>query len=82
VRIAALWIHEKDGTRFTTGEITSDVGINLPPGMKLMCKIVRNEKKQSGDKLPDAYLEAWFPRPRTEGAAPEGSGEEGDDIPF
>jgi hypothetical protein len=69
MRIAALWKNEKDGERWTAGEISSEVGINLPPGVKLLCKVVKNEKKVVGDNLPDFYLEAWYPRPRPQGGS-------------
>jgi hypothetical protein len=83
MRIAALWKHEENGERWTSGEISSEVGINLPPGVKLLCKVVKNEKKVAGDNFPDFYLEAWFPRPRPQ-AAPETSAEaaEADFAPF
>ncbi|MCX7024589.1 MAG: hypothetical protein NT080_08205 [Spirochaetes bacterium] len=83
MRIAALWKHDESGRRWISGEISSDVGICLHAGAKLLCKIVKNEKKVQGDKVPDAYLEVWFPRPRQD--TPEVSGATtalDDDIPF
>lgn len=81
IRIAALWRHVENGERWTSGEISVDTGLVVMPGQKLMCKIVANEKKQPGDKLPDAYLEAWFPRTREQ--AGDGPSESPpDDMPF
>jgi hypothetical protein len=83
MRLAALWTKEVDGKKVHSGELSSDSGICLPPGQKLMCKLVRNEKKQPGDKLPDYYIEAWPARPRTDEAPPaDGQDEIKDDIPF
>lgn len=67
MRIGSLWVHEKDGVRTMSGEISADAGINLPAGTRLSCKIAKNEKKQAGDKLPDWFIEAWVPREKTAG---------------
>ncbi len=84
VRIAALWRHLEDGKRYVSGEISVDTGLVLIPGQKLMCRIVNNEKKTPGDKYPDAFLEAWYPRPRDgAGDAQGGQAESPDDsMPF
>lgn len=87
MRIGVLWIKTKDGKKVTSGEISSDSGINLPAGGKLFCRLVHNDKKQPGDKYPDFYIEAWFPEERgqksdagTTGKAPAAASDE--DIPF
>jgi len=82
MRIGSLWIREKEGKKVTGGEIASDAGINLPAGTKLQCRLVRNEKKQPGDKYPDFYIEAWIARERRESAPSGGARADNDDIPF
>lgn len=83
MRIGSLWIREKEGKKATSGEILSDSGINLPAGMKLQCRLVKNDKKQPGDKYPDFYIEAWFPRERNQASQTQGRQDRVDeDIPF
>lgn len=82
MRIGSLWIREKEGKKMTSGEISSDSGINLPAGMKLQCKLVRNEKKQPGDKFPDFYIEAWVAREKKASNTPGGTPHNDDDYPF
>lgn len=85
MRIGSLWIKDKEGHKTIGGELESDVGINLPAGSKLQCRLVRNEKKQKGDHYPDYYLEAWIPR---EGQTPKRVADSSsassmdEDIPF
>ncbi len=63
MRVGSLWVHEdKDKAKVISGEILTDVGINLAAGQKLSCKLVKNDKKQRGDRHPDYYIEAWFQR--------------------
>lgn len=83
MRIGALWKNKKDdGSISISGSIESEVGINLPAGSKLACRLVKNEKHQEGDKLPLYFLEAWMPAEKTT-AAPAADGNEfNDDIPF
>ena len=61
MRIGSLWTREKDGQKSTSGTIQVDTGINLPAGMKLSIKIVKNNKKDQ-DNQPDAFIEAWIPK--------------------
>lgn len=84
MRIGSLWTKDKEGKKVTSGVMESDVGINLPAGAKLQCRLVRNEKKQNGDHYPDFYIEAWIPR---EDQVPKRTSEPSspsidDDIPF
>lgn len=78
MRIGSLWIHDKDKKKVISGEIASDIGINLNSGQRLICKLVKNDKKQQGDKYPDFYIEAWLPKdkPNQAPSQPE------DDIEF
>ncbi len=82
MRIGSLWIREKEGKKVTGGEISSDSGINLPAGMKLQCRLVRNEKKQPGDRYPDFYVEAWVAREKKASSTPSGAPHNDDDYPF
>lgn len=84
IRIAALWRHvDDDGKKWTGGEISVDTGLVLVPGQKLICKIVPNDRKQPEDKFPDAYLEAWYPKPRlSEGEQATSKRQEDDTVPF
>jgi hypothetical protein len=61
MRVGSLWVHEDENKKKQiSGEISAEAGINLAAGQKLSCKLVRNEKKQRGDRFPDYYIEAWF----------------------
>lgn len=88
MRIGSMWkkVKEENGAKIisVSGEIESDIGINLPAGQKLFCRLVKNEKYVDGGKFPLYYIEAWFPRENPVAAAPDGtSGAPGDDdIPF
>lgn len=84
MRIGSLWkkVKEESGTKTisVSGEIESDIGIMVPAGEKLFCRLVKNEKYVEGGKFPLYFIEAWFPRENAMPAAPESTGN--DDIPF
>lgn len=66
MRVGSLWVHEDENKKKQiSGEISAEAGINLAAGQKLSCKLVRNEKKQRGDRFPDYYIEAWFQKGKT-----------------
>jgi hypothetical protein len=86
--MGSLWkkTKEENGVKIVSvsGEIESDIGINLPAGQKLYCRLVKNEKYVEGGKFPLYYIEAWFPRENPALTQPEGAGGApgDDDIPF
>lgn len=85
MRIGSLWLKKSkdEGQKYIGGEIQSDSGINLPAGMKLQCKLVKNDRKTAGDTHPDYFLEAWFPRPKSQAnTTAAGASSDADDIPF
>lgn len=80
MRIGSLWVHEdKDKAKVISGEISTDSGINLAAGQKLSCKLVRNEKKQRGDRFPDYYIEAWFQKGKETSSTQHAVQESGND---
>jgi hypothetical protein len=86
VRIGSLWkkTKEENGLKVVSvsGEVESDIGINLPAGEKLFCRLVKNEKYVEGGKFPLYYIEAWFPRENTQNQLPDAPPSPDDDIPF
>jgi len=88
LRLGSLWKHEKEenGEKkiSISGEISSDLGVNLQAGSKLFCRLVKNEKYVAGGKFPLYFIEAWVPRDlpvqgQDEPGPPPGVD---DDIPF
>jgi len=62
MRIGSFWVKKNDdGGKVITGEISSDVGLNVSAGQRLYARLVRNDKKKDA-KSPDYFLEAWVPR--------------------
>jgi len=85
MRIGSLWKRTKEDKSISvSGEIESDIGINLPAGQKLSCRLVKNEKYTPEGKLPLYYIEAWIRRDIQE-PGPQGDQRPQDvdeDIPF
>jgi hypothetical protein len=82
MRIGSLWKRVKEDKSISvSGEIESDIGINLPAGQKLSCRLVKNEKYVEGGKQPLYFIEAWIRRDLPELGAPGEPGAD-DDIPF
>ena len=86
MRIGSMWkkVKEDNGIKIisVSGEIESDIGINLQAGQKLFCRLVKNEKYVDGGKFPLYYIEAWFPRENAQSPASDVPPGADDDIPF
>ena len=86
MRIGSMWkkTKEENGVKVisVSGEIESDIGINLPAGQKLFCRLVKNDKYIEGGKFPLYFIEAWLPRDNSQSSAPDTTAGVDDDIPF
>jgi len=88
MRIGSMWkkVKEENGIKIisVSGEIESDIGINLQAGQKLFCRLVKNEKYVEGGKFPLYYIEAWLPRDNSLSTTPDtpNGPTADDDIPF
>ena len=73
MEIGALWLKEKDGKKFFSGQIEY-------PGVKLNFAIFKNEKKEK-DGQPD-YKIVWSPQRENKGTGNSGNNPFEDQTPF